>query len=533
MTKGTKRNVINDDTPKVGVNKRKFDKIDLGGCNATVAMLKPKSKQIAQNSQNAKEVVNTTRVNKTIGVKRKIDFNFQKGNNNNAQKVVEDDRSRSVVNKKPRFEISKSQAAARRSGRTVKSKVIQDLPLSDPPKGATTKSIKNFDGIQISVNSDEDEEELDYDDILDDDQGSIQEMKMVENNETNTDSGDDDRAVATDSDILLGASSATISDEEMVMSNPHLRKLLNKMLDERIRSVNEKGENSSSRLLTTKSPTSMDKGKEHPVQTIKSPSDTTIYAPALNKEKHTPEVQFLSNNDLLNKHAISKDRSPVDSRLIHKISNFVDQLHIEHEQTNVTTPSAMEEVGTNTPLVKSKITVPGLQEAQKRTDQAIIEAEKFQASIKTPPGMLPPNFQSMNDESSRGNTIGQTLIPHNTFAQQSDVRQVIGMGGLSDDDFFHLTCHIDASLQQKQKMGAMWIWTNCCLRTGALIQHSSSIMKQNSSGCRVREVHIWSLQKGLVGLIAFVGGNKHSECTQQFIVASIQIDHTKFGNTYQ
>ena len=64
-----------------------------------------------------------------------------------------------------------------------------------------------------------------------------------------------------------------------------------------------------------------------------------------------------------------------------------------------------------------------------------------------------PNFQSLNGESSRGNTNIQMLMPHNAFEPLSDVRQVIGVGGLSDDDFFHLTCHIDPNLQQKIENG--------------------------------------------------------------------------------
>ena len=86
MLKVTKRNVIDDDTPKVGVNKQKFGKIVSGSCNAMVAM--SSSKQISQNSQksqSSKDSVKDKKVNKTVGVKRKIDFNVQKGNNNNAQ----------------------------------------------------------------------------------------------------------------------------------------------------------------------------------------------------------------------------------------------------------------------------------------------------------------------------------------------------------------------------------------------------------------------------------------------------------------
>ena len=152
---------------------------------------------------------------------------------------------------------------------------------------------KIFDGIQVSLNSDE--EELDYvDDVpqaedFDDEHGSIMDVQPTQTN--------------TKSDLLLGASSASINDENLVMNNPHLKKLFNQMLDERIKQASERGESSSSQLLTTLTPNGATVNKtpekssgKTTVNLVKSPSDTTIYAPALQRRNNVVNQNVLPFN---------------------------------------------------------------------------------------------------------------------------------------------------------------------------------------------------------------------------------------------
>ena len=98
---------------------------------------------------------------------------------------------------------------------------LADPSLNDKDLVGHAKQMHLFDGVQVSVNSDE---ELDYDDdeVLlndEDDRGSIDEIEHE---------GEQDKSIITDSDIILGASSANMSmtDEERVMSNPHLKKTI-------------------------------------------------------------------------------------------------------------------------------------------------------------------------------------------------------------------------------------------------------------------------------------------------------------------
>ena len=99
--------------------------------------------------------------------------------------------------------------------------------------------IKLTDDIQVTVNSDEELDDEDDIDILLGEEGSI----------------DGDTEELMDSAIILGATLDTLNDEELVMSNPHLKKLFNKMLDERIKkAAAEHGETSDSRILSSLTP---------------------------------------------------------------------------------------------------------------------------------------------------------------------------------------------------------------------------------------------------------------------------------------
>ena len=148
----------------------------------------------------------------------------------------------------------------------------------------------------MSVNSDD--EELDYeDDVAFEESGSIdqdQDSDGDHGNQAAVKLSQNKAASVNEGDIPLGASSASLTDEQMILNNPHLRKLLDRMLDECIQEANHKGETSSSQLLTTLSPNNVQNGqgtKRKSTETnsgmiinrIKSPSDTTIYVLALKR----------------------------------------------------------------------------------------------------------------------------------------------------------------------------------------------------------------------------------------------------------
>ena len=80
-------------------------------------------------------------------------------------------------------------------------------------------------------------------------------------------------------------------------------------------------------------------------------------------------------------------------------------------------------------------------DAQSHAERSILEAEKFKATIADP-----------------GTSLNFCQIMHE---QQNNMQSVVNPGseipnigsGVSDDDFFHLTCHIDPNLIHKIEQG--------------------------------------------------------------------------------
>ena len=157
------------------------------------------------------------------------------------------------------------------------------------------------------------------------------------------------------------------------------------------------------------------------VAPIKSPSDTTLYAPLLNKGS-------------------SKGKEIID-----QISNFVESVRLNHKekerrfesrrpsphrQGEATPTTSRRDDGRKGHQRELKDSFGEMiQEEWKRVsnvksvaDKIILEAEKFKASVQAPQGMVNSLFN---------------------IVQFFD----------NDDDFFHVTCHIDPVLKDKIEKG--------------------------------------------------------------------------------
>ena len=99
----------------------------------------------------------------------------------------------------------------------------------------------------------------------------------------------------------------------------------------------------------------------------------------------------------------------------------------------------------------------GFNVAQRKTQQTVLEAEWFKAAVAEPTGMVTQLEVLFNNEIfGENDNLDQNVqnMQNLTMLQErlqlneiSQVLQKIGDGaGLSDDDFFHLTCHIDPVL---------------------------------------------------------------------------------------
>ena len=81
-------------------------------------------------------------------------------------------------------------------------------------------------------------------------------------------------------------------------------------------------------------------------------------------------------------------------------------------------------------------------------EQVIVETEKFKAAVEVPPSKS--NFVFHNNQMLEKDFNTELSSEEQASFEQPRLR--IG-NGLSDDDFFHITCHIDSNLKSKIERG--------------------------------------------------------------------------------
>ena len=164
---------------------------------------------------------------------------------------------------------------------------------------------------------------------------------------------------------------------------------------------------------------------------IKSPSDTTLYAPAVRKLNQNLE-QSGEVNQIKTTTAIITEPINETAELIKRISNFVDSIRVS-DQDRI---DAGGSGGTHADKAADYDERAAYCAAKERAEQAILDAEKYKAMLADPPGKLPvaKQIEGVSDRTALQNI------------------KDIG-SGLSDDDFFHLTCHVDGNLITKIENG--------------------------------------------------------------------------------
>ena len=151
------------------------------------------------------------------------------------------------------------------------------------------------------------------------------------------------------------------------------------------------------------------------------------------------------------------------------ISNFVDNLRVEHEQRNNGETSEMDNMMVDRERRRASVgqDTSGFNETQNRVQHAVVEAEKFKASVANPGmsfhnlnhGTLPGKQGSQNEKilgehQPQVSQIGGLNLQEFTPLGKEKGMQIPDIGsGISDDDFFHLTCHIELSLIHKIEKG--------------------------------------------------------------------------------
>ena len=219
------------------------------------------------------------------------------------------------------------------------------------------------------------------------------------------------------------------------------------------------------------------------VGNIKSPSDTTIYAPGLMK-------------------------SPVNSRdvTIDKIANFVEEMRIQQkdkefeeefraqDQTTPTSSHGKRRYQSDIQECEEDENEEGSEDARRLAKRMVVEAEQYKATIKKPQG---------ND---------------------TDNDNV----NLSDDDFFHLVCHVDGNLRQKIEKGQF-------VDLEKLLPRDKLKRQSNEAATRLGWWQkggdtFWHQLTRKRELILFANGTRLSEYTPLYTVKPILTEQGKFGS---
>ena len=137
---------------------------------------------------------------------------------------------------------------------------------------------------------------------------------------------------------------------------------------------------------------------------MKSPSDTTIYVPGLNRMSSCGD-------------------NAGGNIMLEKITNFVDQMRIQHDQAS-----------THSEGVASRVVRPSQRDLQEASTSRQDEVDDENEELPT----------------DDANSVANKLIVE---AEQFKATIERPTGTLSDDDFFHLICHVDQNTIAKIERG--------------------------------------------------------------------------------
>ena len=172
-------------------------------------------------------------------------------------------------------------------------------------------------------------------------------------------------------------------------------------------------------------------------KTIKSPSDTTLYAPALRRTGNKNKEIVDGISEFLE--AIRFETTKKDGKLKDTEQSAAEEVRDKNTTQEVQSIGPASSV---VPVPNQMLEQASLEEARDKAQRKIIEAEKFKTAIN-PPGMIVNNVVDGNEE----------LLKLLQNVQNMQFGTDAMTSKLSDDDFFHLTCHIEDGLKQKIECG--------------------------------------------------------------------------------
>ena len=223
------------------------------------------------------------------------------------------------------------------------------------------------------------------------------------------------RTTFTDSEVIIRKvpqEEITEAEEKQIKGNPALMNIFKEMVKEVLTTTTTKDVEPSTSENDKKG-----KEPEDHIELVKSPSDMTIYAPVLaGRNSHRMGIQ--ENNEFV--------KSKTNAKFIDDISDFIEGIRVtiknkeDERHDRHLTPENMKyrsKSERNTAEESDK----KFKEAQEKVTKYIMDAEQFRALINEQPKGR--SLSSLHDN------------------------------GLSDDEFFHITCLVYSSLRGKIESG--------------------------------------------------------------------------------
>ena len=505
--RGARRSLIlSENMPDEGNIPSKRVKLGEGSTRATVAQvdLDPKGKQTKKSRVNES---NKVRIKVKEG-RRMFDYSTELEDNQIIERNSQiasgsgsqsnKTRSNSKVRRQIVFDQSKKGGKNLRSNNLKTNASLNIMSSKTVAKGGGKQKTINTGNEQVSlpIVVTEGEDDL-VDDVCHDDQfgdginldieggGAVSDEDDLElgTQELNDNgAGFEDQGNGKRGRVIPNTSQQTKNDinlDEAIMSDPRLEYLVEQAVERRVQKVIEarfqsgKGEREQSMIVASTSrepPVNKNRkslaSKTHvkSLQLVKSPSDTTIYAPALNLQVDGNSVVGQHIGETFgNKQPIVTHFIPQGNDFNQRIADFVENARSEVEKG--------DQGRMGTPRVNDNKEVSAV---KRKSGSAVINAEKHKATVQAPTGNT--NYQSMNEMTSQINLpMHQTLdtmpaqnaqVVNLPLLTQQDLlldqnRQQQGLqqgfpnigSGVSDDNFFHLTCYIDPSLIHKIEKG--------------------------------------------------------------------------------
>ena len=311
--------------------------------------------------------------------------------------------------------------------------------------------------VPSECSEEDDNVKLDYssDDYVDE-QGSLSpstegEYSSSSDGSLDSQSSSDDEA--PEQELPAQMDQSLQEEEPLDRNDPRVKKLLDQLMREEKEKGAVKG-NGVAAKIAKKQVSSKKSGaivgrvsKSKRPSRVKSPSDTTLYAPALLRGN----AQF-SPAAVSQRHIGTPPNRNGPNQITDQISSFIEKLRPErNDQRSQDRDGGRSrsrdrgngkrksdrEVNTGSPRSGSR--------SRNVADNVVLQAERFKASIEPPKGT--------NDVFLPNVPCGDSL--------QDNVKELLtilkGGGSLNmdgnDDDFFHVTCHVDPAMKDKFAKG--------------------------------------------------------------------------------